>query len=116
MYPGDGDANDGYSDHHHGGGANGPSVLSVSFETSTIRSDRVAVARIDCPGASPDQVRCSPVTPGFEIELLDERAMQDGQILVGLRIHRRIGSVRRLCLVRFSIGRASATASITVVH
>ena len=93
-----------------------PEILSVSFESSTIRSDHVAVATIDCVGAHPDDVTCHAVTPGFEIQLLEERGMQDGHIIVGLRIHRRIGAMRRLCLIRFAVRGASAVASITVLH
>lgn len=93
-----------------------PQILSVAFESSTIRSDRVAVAKLECVGVLPEDVSVHPVTPGFEIQLLEERAMQDGLIIVGLRIHRRIGAVRRLCLVRFSIPGDSAIASITVLH
>jgi len=90
--------------------------ISVSFESSTIRSDHVAVATIDCVGATPDEVSCHPVTPGFEVQLLDERGIADGRIIVGLRIHRRIGAMRRLCLIRFAVRGASAVASITVLH
>ena len=96
--------------------ADAPRSLSVSFAVSTIRSDRVAVAKIDCPGALPHEVAAFAVTPGFEVDLLEERAVSDGLIIVGVRIHRRIGAIRRLCLVRFSVGRLSATASITVLH
>lgn len=103
---------------HGGGPEDDPETpsLSVSFEASTIRSDRVAVATIDCAGAHAEDVHCHPVTPGFEIQLLDERVVQDGLIIVGLRIHRRIGAIRRLCLVRFSVRGVSAVASITVLH
>lgn len=102
--------------HGHGDGHDAPEILSVSFESSTIRSDHVAVAKIDCVGAVPEDVICHAVTPGFEIQVLDERAVQDGLIIMGLRIHRRIGAIRRLCLIRFSVGGASAIASITVLH
>ncbi len=104
------------SGRRHGDDPETPQILSVSFESSTIRSDHVAVAKVDCTGALPEDVTCHPVTPGFEIQLLEERAVQDGLIIVGLRIHRRIGAIRRLCLVRFAVRGASAIASITVLH
>ena len=91
-------------------------IRSVSFACATIRSGRVAAAKIACDGAFPGWVRCTPVTPGFDVEILPERTYQQGEIIVGLRIHRRIGAPRRLCLIRFDVGNASAKASITVLH
>lgn len=121
--PGGGGYNGGASGGYNGGGYDRwdddpprPEILSVSFESSTIRSDHVAVAKINCIGATPDEVSCHPVTPGFEVQLLEERGIVDGRIIVGLRIHRRIGAMRRLCLIRFAVGGASAVASITVLH
>lgn len=104
------------SGRHRGDDPETPTALSVSFEASTIRSDDVAVARVDCMGIRPDEVHCYAATPGFEIHVLEERALVEDRIILGLRIHRRIGAIRRLCLVRFAVRGMSATASITVLH
>lgn len=91
-------------------------IRSVSFASSTVRSDRVVAATLDCVGGQRRAVSAEPLTPGFEIELLPQRAREDGRIVLAVRIHRRLGTVRRLCLVRFCVGDAAATASITVLH
>lgn len=90
-------------------------ILSVAFATSTVRSDRVVAACLRCTGAQRHRVTVDALTPGFAVDLLPQRAHEDDRILLGIRIHRRLGTVRRLCLVRFSVGEAAAVASITVL-
>jgi hypothetical protein len=90
-------------------------IRSVAFARSTLRTGRTVAARVHCDARDPTGLRCEAVTPGFIVELMPERARHDDHLLVGLRIHRRLGIVRQLCLVKFSIGEATATASITVL-
>ena len=90
-------------------------ILSVAFATSTLRSDRVVAARLQCTGAHGQRVRAEAITPGFTVDLLPQRSHEQGRILLAVRIHRRLGTVRRLCLVRFCVGDAAAVASITVL-
>lgn len=90
-------------------------ILSVAFATSTVRSDRVVAARLQCTGAQGERVTAEAATPGFTVDLLPQRSHDDGRILLAVRIHRRLGTVRRLCLVRFCVGHAAAVASISVL-
>jgi hypothetical protein len=90
-------------------------ILSAAFATSTVRSDRVVAACLRCTGAQRHRVTVEALTPGFAVDLLPERAHDDDRILLAIRVHRRLGTVRRLCLVRFSVGEAAAVASITVL-
>jgi hypothetical protein len=90
-------------------------ILSVAFATSTVRSDRVVAACLRCTGAQRHRVTVEALTPGFAVDLLPERAHDDDRILLAIRVHRRLGTVRRLCLVRFSVGEAAAVATITVL-
>ena len=91
-------------------------IRSVSVASSIVRSDRVVAVTLGCLGGHRRAVKVESLTPGFEIDMLPERARQGEMIILGVRIHRRLGTVRRLCLVRFSLGGASAVASITVLH
>jgi hypothetical protein len=90
-------------------------IRAVAFARSTLRTGRTVAARVHCDATDPAGLRCEAVTPGFVVELMPERSRRDDHLLVGLRIHRRLGIARQLCLVRFSIGEATATASITVL-
>jgi len=92
-----------------------PEIRAVSFSTATIRSGRVAVAKIDCSGIRPRDVCCEPARPGFTVELLPNRIRQGRFIILAVRIHRQLGTPRALCLLRFSGGSASALASLTVL-
>ena len=92
-----------------------PQILSVAFATSAVRSNRVVAARLQCTGAQRSRVTAEAMTPGFDVDLLPQRSQDDGRILLAVRIHRRLGTVRRLCLVRFCVGQAAAVASITVL-
>jgi hypothetical protein len=92
-----------------------PEIRGVSFATATLRSGRVAVAKIDCTGIRPQDVRCEATSPGFTLEVLPNRARQGRFVLLAIRIHRELGTPRSLCLVRFGAGSASARASITVL-
>jgi len=92
-----------------------PEIRAVSFTTATIRTGRVAVAKIDCTGVRPQDVRCEPSRPGFTVEVLPRRARQGRVVLIAIRIHRQLGTPRGLCLLRFTAGTASAQASITVL-
>lgn len=93
-----------------------PEIRAVSFPTATIRSGRVAVAKIDCSGVLPEELRCDPARPGFTVEVLPTRAREGRHILLGIRVHRKPEANRDLCLLRLSAGSASSLASITVLR
>jgi hypothetical protein len=92
-----------------------PEIRAVSFSTATIRSGRVAVAKVDCTGIRPHDVRCEAAQPGFVVEVLPRRARQGRFVIIAVRIHRQLGTPRSLCLVRFHAGSATALASLTVL-
>lgn len=92
-----------------------PQINAVAFSTSTIKSGRVAVAKIDCSGIRPEDIRCESTSHGFEIEVLPARARHGRFVVLAIRIHRRLGAPRSLCLVRFTAGAHSAAASVTVL-
>ena len=92
-----------------------PEIRGVSFSTATIRSGRVAVAKIDCSGIRPQDVRCEATQSGFVAEVLPNRTRQGRFVILAVRIHRQLGTPRGLCLLRFSAGTASALASLTVL-
>ena len=92
-----------------------PEIRGVSFSTATIRTGRVAVAKIDCTGIRPQDVRCEVARPGFTVEVLPDRTKQGRFVILAIRIHRQLGTPRSLCLLRFSAGQASALASLTVI-
>jgi hypothetical protein len=91
-----------------------PVIESVAFQGSTIRSGGVAVARLRGRDLDPHTVRCDGANAGFVVDLLPERTEQRDELVLGLRIFRRMGTPRGLCLIRFSCGPATAGASITV--
>ncbi len=92
-----------------------PEIRSVSFSAATIRTGRVTVAKIDCSGIKPREIRCEAASPGFELELLPHRTRQGRFVIMGIRIHRSLGTPRTLCLVRFSAAGLSTSASVTVL-
>ncbi len=98
------------------GAAEAPVISAVQFQGSTVRSGNVIVARLRGTQLDPYAVQCIPESPGFALEVLPERTMQSGELLLGLRLYRRIGTARGLCRVRFSIGDVSVMTSITVLH
>jgi hypothetical protein len=89
-------------------------IRAVSFSTATIRTGRVAVAKVDCTGIRPRDI-CVEARPGFTVEVLPTRARQGRFVILAVRIHRQLGTPRGLCLLRFSAGSLSASASLTVL-
>lgn len=92
-----------------------PEIHAVSFATATIRTGRVAAARIECSGILPEDIRCEATRPGFLVEILPPRMQQGRCVILAIRVHRRPGTPRGLCLVRFSAGATCALASLTVL-
>jgi len=92
-----------------------PEIRAVSFSTATIRSGRVAVAKIDCSGIRPQDLRCEVTRPGFTVEVLPDRTRQGRFVILAVRIHRQLGTPRSLCLLRFTAGPTQALASITIL-
>lgn len=90
-------------------------IRAVSFSAATIRTGRVVVAKIDCTGVRPQDVRCESARPGFVAEVLPIRARQGRFVILAVRIHRGLGTPRGLCLLRFRAGSASSLASLTVL-
>lgn len=88
----------------------------MSFPTATIRSGRVAVAKVDCAGILPEELSCEAVRPGFTVDVLPTRVREGRHVLLSLRIHRSRDATRSLCLVRLTAGSASSLASITVLN
>lgn len=91
-----------------------PELRSVCFSTATIRSGRVAAAKIDCSGIPPEHVTIEPLSQAFEVQVLPTRARQGRFVLLAIRIHRRLGAPRSLCVLRVSAAGQSVSASITV--
>lgn len=91
-------------------------IRAVSFSTATIRSGRVVVAKIDCTGIRPHDIRCESVSPGFSAEVLPNRARQGRFVILAIRIHRELGTPRGLCLLRFSAASTSSLGSLTVLR
>ncbi|MCH9687896.1 MAG: hypothetical protein K0V04_41080 [Deltaproteobacteria bacterium] len=73
------------------------------------------MAKIDCSGLAPEQVLCESTSPGFTVEVLPTRTRQGRFVILGIRIHRSLGTPRSLCLIRFYSGSQSARASLTVL-
>ena len=90
------------------------SIEAVSFQGATIRSGGVAVARLRGRNIAPGDVTAAPANAGFVIDILPERTEQGDELVLGIRIFRRMGTPRGLCLIRFTAGPATAVASITV--
>lgn len=90
-------------------------IRAVSFSTATIRTGRVAVAKVDCTGIRPRDVRVEATRPGFSVEVLPNPARHGRFVILAVRVHRHLGTPRGLCVLRFSAGSASASASLTVL-
>ncbi len=107
-----------------GGGGGGPSkapapvpqIQRVAFAGATIRSGGVAVARVRGTHLDASAVKCEVMSNGFILDVLPEHTVQsEGEELVlAMRVFRRIGTPRALCLVRVTIGSSTAVGSITV--
>lgn len=91
-------------------------IESIAFASDTVRSDHVVAVTLECTGGHRRAITVESMTAGFEVELLPERSQERGQILVAIRIHRRLGTIARLCVLRFNVGDATAIASITVTY
>lgn len=91
-------------------------IEGLAFSTATIRSSGMAVAKIRGLNLHGADVKCESMSSGFIIDVLPQHAVQEKgeQIVLAMRIFRRMGTPRALCLVRVSIGGSSAVASITV--
>lgn len=93
-----------------------PELRSVAFSTATIRTGRVVVAKIDCTDISAEDLACVPTSAGYDVEVLPSTTRQGRHLVVGLRIHRRLGTPHSLCSIRFSAGDETALASVTVLN
>ena len=93
-----------------------PEIRAISFSTATLRSGRVVVAKIDCSGLHPEDIRCTVARAGFTAEILPDRTRQGRFVYVAVRVHRDPDTMRGLCLLRFSAGPASLLASLTVLN
>ncbi len=91
-------------------------IETISFASDTVRSDHVVAVTLECTGGHRRAISVESMTAGFEVELLPERSQERGQIIVALRIHRRLGTIARLCVLRFTVGDATAIAPITVTY
>lgn len=93
-----------------------PSIDSVAFGAATIRSGGMAVATIRGANLERADVLCEALSSGFIVDVVPQHTVQaEGeQLVLAMRIFRRIGTPRGLCLVRVSMGDSSAVASITV--
>ncbi len=91
-------------------------IEGLAFSTATIRSGGMAVAKIRGAHLHGAEIECESMNGGFIIDVLPQHAVQEEgeQIVLAMRIFRRMGTPRALCLVRVSIGGSSAVASITV--
>ena len=76
----------------------------------------MAVAKIRGLSLHGADIKCESMSSGFILDVLPQHAVQEKgeQIVLAMRIFRRMGTPRALCLVRVSIGGSSAVASITV--
>jgi hypothetical protein len=90
-------------------------IRAIAFASTTIRSDRVVAVTLSCTGGHRRAISVESETPGFDVELLPERSQRRGQVIVAIRVHRRLGTIRLRCRLRFCIGDACGVASITVV-
>lgn len=95
---------------------NQPEIEAIAFSTSTIRSGSMAVAKVRGQHLHGADVRCEAMSTGFIIDVLPQQTVQaEGeQLVLAMRVFRRIGTPRGLCLVRVSAGDSSAVGSITV--
>jgi len=91
-------------------------IQGLAFSTATIRSGGMAVAKVRGLHLHGADLKCQSMSSGFIIDVLPQHAVQEKgeQLVLAMRIFRRMGTPRALCLVRVSIGGSSAVASITV--
>ncbi len=91
-------------------------IEGLAFGTATIRSGGMAVAKVRGLHLHRGELQCESMGSGFIIDVLPQHAVQQAgeQIVLAMRIFRRMGTPRGLCLVRVSIGGSSAVGSITV--
>ena len=91
-------------------------IESVAFGTATIRSGGMAVATLRGSNLHAADVRCEVMSTGFIVDVLPHHTVQaEGeQLVLAMRVFRRMGTPRGLCLVRVSVGTSSAVGSITV--
>ncbi len=91
-------------------------IEGLAFSTATIRSGGMAVAKVRGQHLHGADLKCESMSSGFIVDVLPQHAVQEKgeQIVLAMRIFRRMGTPRALCLVRVSIGGSSAVASITV--
>lgn len=93
-----------------------PLIEGLAFSTATIRSGGMAVAKVRGLHLHGADLKCESMSSGFIVDVLPQHAVQEEgeQLVLAMRIFRRMGTPRALCLVRVSIGGSSAVASITV--
>jgi len=91
-------------------------IEGLAFSTATIRSGGMAVAKVRGLHLHGADLKCESMSSGFIIDVLPQHTVQEEgeQLVLAMRIFRRMGTPRALCLVRVSIGGSSAVASITV--
>jgi hypothetical protein len=93
-----------------------PHIEGVAFSTATIRNGGMAVATLTGSNLQGADVHCEPLSGGFIVDVLPHHTVQaEGeQLVLAMRIFRRMGTPRALCLVRVSVGVSTAVGSITV--
>ncbi len=91
-------------------------IEGLAFSTATIRSGGMAVAKLRGLHLHGADLKCESMSSGFIVDVLPQHTVQEKgeQLVLAMRIFRRMGTPRALCLVRVSIGGSSAVASITV--
>jgi hypothetical protein len=93
-----------------------PHIEGMAFSTATIRSGGMAVATLRGSDLQGADVRCEAMSSGFIVDVLPHHTVQaEGeQLVLAMRLFRRMGTPRALCLVRVTVGDSSAVGSITV--
>ncbi len=93
-----------------------PRIEGIAFSAATIRSGAMAVAKIRGQRLYDGDVRCEAMSTGFILDVLPQHAVQSEgeQLVLAMRVFRRLGTPSGLCLVRVSVGESSAVGSITV--
>ncbi len=93
-----------------------PHIEGIAFSTATIRSGGMAVATLTGSNLQGADVHCESLSSGFIIDVLPHHTVQaeGGQLVLAMRVFRRMGTPRALCLVRVGVGVSSAVGSITV--
>jgi len=91
-------------------------IERMAFSSATIRSGGMAVATLHGTDLQGADVRAEPMSRGFIVDVLPHHTVQSEgeQLVLAMRVFRRIGTPRALCLVRVSVGHSSAVGSITV--